>query len=76
MRIAQEGTWVFLADPDAVREVFTGDPAVFHAGEANRILRPWLGANSVLLLDERRHLASGACCCRRSTASGCSGTAS
>jgi len=57
MRIAQEGTWVFLADPDAVREVFTGDPTVFHAGEANRILRPWLGANSVLLLDEAPHLA-------------------
>jgi cytochrome P450 len=57
MRIAQEGTWVFLADPDAVREVFTGDPAVFHAGEANRILRPWLGDNSVLLLDGGPHLA-------------------
>src|SRR4051794_38422066 len=56
MRIAQEGTWVFLADPDAVREVFTGDPSVFHAGEANRILRPWLGAESVLLLDGPAHL--------------------
>lgn len=56
VRIAQEGTWVFLAHPDAVRQVFTGDPAVLHAGEANRILRPWLGDNSVLLLDGPAHL--------------------
>ncbi|HEU4656147.1 MAG TPA: cytochrome P450 [Capillimicrobium sp.] len=57
VRIANEGTWVFLAHPDAVREVFTGDPAVLHAGEANRILRPWLGDNSVLLLDGPQHLS-------------------
>jgi cytochrome P450 len=57
LRIAQEGTWVMLADPEHVRQVFTGDPKVFHAGEANAILRPVLGDNSVLLLDERAHLA-------------------
>jgi cytochrome P450 len=56
VRIAQEGTWVFLADPDAVKQVFTGDPAVLHAGVANRILRPWLGDSSVLLLDGADHL--------------------
>ncbi len=57
VRIAQEGTWVMLADPEHVRQVFTGDPKVFHAGEANAILRPVLGDNSVLLLDEQPHLA-------------------
>ena len=57
VRIAQEGTWVMLANPDHVRQVFTGDPKVFHAGEANAILRPVLGDNSVLLLDEQPHLA-------------------
>jgi cytochrome P450 len=56
MRIAQEGTWVMLADPDHVRQVFTGDPKIFHAGEANAILRPVLGPNSVLTLDEQPHL--------------------
>ncbi|HEX6459887.1 MAG TPA: cytochrome P450 [Thermoleophilaceae bacterium] len=57
VRIAQEGTWVMLANPEHVRQVFTGDPKVFHAGEANAILRPVLGDNSVLLLDEQPHLA-------------------
>lgn len=57
VRIAQEGTWVFLADPDAIKEVFTAPPGVLHAGEANAILRPWLGDNSVLLLDGAQHLA-------------------
>jgi cytochrome P450 len=57
VRIAQEGTWVFLAHPDAVKQVFTGDPAVLHAGAANRILRPWLGDHSVLLLDGPAHLS-------------------
>ncbi len=57
VKIAQEGTWVMLADPEHVRQVFTGDPKVFHAGEANAILRPVLGDNSVLLLDEQAHMS-------------------
>ena len=57
LKIAHEGTWVFTVDPDAVREVFTGDPDVLHAGEANVILRPVLGRKSVLLLDGDEHLA-------------------
>jgi cytochrome P450 len=56
VRIAQEGTWVMLADPDHVKQVFTGDPAVFHAGEANTILLPLVGDHSVLLLDDAPHL--------------------
>ena len=53
LRIAHEGTWVFLTDPEAVKQVFTGDPRLLHAGEANIVLLPVLGSNSVLLLDER-----------------------
>jgi cytochrome P450 family 135 len=56
LRILNEGTWVVLSDPDDVRQVFTGDPRVFHAGEGNQILLPVLGEHSVLLLDERPHL--------------------
>lgn len=57
LNIAGERTpWVILGHPDAVKEVFTGDPAVFHAGEANAILGPILGEHSVLLLDDDRHL--------------------
>lgn len=45
-----------LSDPADVRAVFTGDPALLHAGEGNQILEPFLGPNSVLLLDDARHL--------------------
>jgi len=57
IRIAYEGTWVILADPEAIKQVFTGDPKVFHAGEGNEILAPVLGRNSLLVLDEERHMS-------------------
>jgi len=34
LKIANEGTWVFLSHPDAVKQVFKGDPRLLHAGEA------------------------------------------
>ena len=49
-------TFVVLAHPDAVKEVFTGDPDVLRAGEGNRVLLPVLGRHSVLLLDGAEHL--------------------
>jgi cytochrome P450 len=45
-----------VSDPELVKQVFTGDPKVFHAGEGNAILRPILGDNSVLVLDEKPHI--------------------
>jgi cytochrome P450 family 135 len=57
LRIAHEGTWVFLAHPDMVKQVFTGDPQVLHAGEANVVVQPFLGNHSVLLLDEGAHMS-------------------
>jgi cytochrome P450 len=57
IKIAHEGDWVMVADPELVKQVFTGDPKVFHAGEGNQILRPILGENSVLVLDEKPHLS-------------------
>jgi len=57
VRLVNEVTWVMLADPEAVRTVFQGDPKVFHAGEGNVALRPLLGPRSLLLLDEEEHLA-------------------
>src|SRR4051794_16017815 len=56
VRIGSEPTWVFVTRPEHVREVFTGDPHVLHAGEANRILLPFVGPHSVLLLDDEPHL--------------------
>jgi len=57
LTIAYEGTWVVLAEPELAKQVFTGDPKVFHAGEGNDILRPLLGANSLLVLDEAPHMS-------------------
>jgi len=51
-----ERTIVFTSDPDAVQEIFRGDPAMYHAGEGNAVLSPILGSSSVLLLDEADHL--------------------
>ena len=55
-RIVHEGTWVFVSDPESVKQVFTGDPRLLRAGEANQILLPVLGSHSVLLLDEPDHM--------------------
>ena len=57
LKIANEGTWVITADPETIKQVFTGDPRLLHAGEANRILLPVVGRNSVLLLDDDRHIS-------------------
>ena len=50
------GRLVYVADPGALKEVFTADPTVFHAGEANDFLGPVMGPHSILLLDEDEHL--------------------
>jgi cytochrome P450 len=57
LKIANEGTWVVTSNPEIIKQVFTGDPRLLHAGEANRILLPVLGPNSVLLLDDNPHLS-------------------
>jgi cytochrome P450 family 135 len=55
-RLPYEGTWVFVSDPEAIKQVFTGDPRLLHAGAANLVLLPVLGERSVLLLDEPEHM--------------------
>src|SRR3954454_6242049 len=50
------GTGVYVAEPDAIRELFTGDQSDLLAGEANSILEPVLGPRSVLVLDGPQHL--------------------
>ena len=51
------GPVIFTADPQAIKQIFRGDPDVFHAGEANATpLEPLMGRNSVLLLDGPEHL--------------------
>jgi cytochrome P450 family 135 len=51
------GKIVYVASPELVKQVFTGSPATFHAGEANStVLEPALGPNSVLTLDGEPHM--------------------
>src|SRR5947208_3281984 len=56
LRIASEGSWVLVSDPESIKKVFTGNPEHLRAGEANAILRPVVGSESVLLLDGPSHL--------------------
>src|ERR1700756_3944248 len=50
------GTGVYVCDPDAIRELLTGDQSDLLAGEANAPLAPVLGERSVLILDGHEHL--------------------
>ncbi len=57
VRFPSFGRVVYVAHPDLVKEIFTGAPSVFHAGEANAtVLEPALGPNSVLTLDDAPHM--------------------
>ena len=50
------GPGVYVADPDAIREMYTGDQSDMHAGGANAVLSPAVGDHSVLVLDGPEHL--------------------
>ncbi len=56
LRLGPERNVVLVAEPDAARDVLSGDPDVYRAGDANGILRPVVGPSSLLVLDGARHL--------------------
>jgi cytochrome P450 family 135 len=56
VRLTGFGTGVYVTDPQAIRELFTGDQSDLHAGEANSFMEPVLGAHSVLVLDGEEHM--------------------
>jgi cytochrome P450 len=45
-----------FSSPELVKQVVTGTPSIFHAGLANRPLKPVLGPWSLLVLDGAPHL--------------------
>ena len=51
-----EEPMVLFSHPDAVREIFRLDPAIAPAGQSWEPLRPFAGADSILLLDGEPHL--------------------
>lgn len=46
---------VFFTRPEHTKEIFAGDPEVFHAGKGNAILGPVMGQHSLLLQDSVEH---------------------
>jgi cytochrome P450 len=56
VRLLGVGRIVFVCDPAAIKEIFTADPELLHAGESNAFLEPIVGDRSVLLLDGPEHL--------------------
>jgi cytochrome P450 len=56
IRLLSTPPFVMLTDPEQIREVFTAPPEVLHPGEGALILEPLIGANSVILLDEGKHM--------------------
>ncbi|MEQ9667759.1 cytochrome P450 [Coleofasciculus sp. G2-EDA-02] len=47
--------FVYLSNPQAIKEIFTADPELFESGRGNRVLRYLLGDNSLILLDGEPH---------------------
>jgi cytochrome P450 len=47
---------VLLSDPDVAKEVFALGAGESHAGKGNLVLKPFLGAHSLMLLDGAEHL--------------------
>jgi cytochrome P450 len=46
---------VLFTRPEQAKEIFAGDPEVFHAGKGNAILGPIMGEHSLLLQDGSEH---------------------
>ena len=55
-RLLDFGEILYVADPEVLKQVFTGDSAIFRAGESNEILGPITGPKSILLLDDEEHM--------------------
>ncbi len=56
MRLIGAPTFVVIADPEQIKEIFQAPVDVLHPGEGASILEPVVGPNSVILLDEAPHL--------------------
>jgi cytochrome P450 len=56
MRLGPSVDVVFLADPAAVKAVFTAPPDLVPMGDINGLFRPILGSHSLLLLDGAAHM--------------------
>jgi cytochrome P450 len=56
IRVLPQGrAMVVFNRPEHVKEIFAGDPEIFHAGKGNAILGPVMGEHSLLLVDSTQH---------------------
>jgi cytochrome P450 len=56
VRVMPKGSaLVLFTRPEHAKEIFAGDPEVFHAGKGNAILGPIMGEHSLLLQDSGEH---------------------
>ncbi|MGO9320842.1 MAG: cytochrome P450 [Solirubrobacteraceae bacterium] len=58
LRVRRSRPWVFLTNPEHVKQVFTTEPRLMRSGarEANPLLGPLLGSRSMMLQDEPTHM--------------------
>jgi cytochrome P450 len=56
IRLAGPPPFVMHSDPEHIREIFTASADVLHPGEGARVLEPFVGSKSVILLDGKPHL--------------------
>jgi cytochrome P450 len=49
--------FVFITEPDQVKEIYKAPPDVLHPGEGARVLEPIVGSSSILLLDGDAHMS-------------------
>lgn len=55
LNLGKIGTFVIVANPQAIQEIFAKDNKSFDSGKGNRIIAPLLGENSLILMDGEQH---------------------
>ena len=57
IHMPQGRTMIMFSNPRAIKQIFSASPDDLHAGESTgAVLEPFVGTNSLLLLDGARHL--------------------
>jgi cytochrome P450 family 110 len=55
LRLSTEQPLVFITNPQAIQEIFTTPAESFDAGRGNKLIKPLVGENSLLLIDGETH---------------------
>lgn len=55
LRVSFGDTMVYLANRSDIKEMFAGDPRIYHAGDANSMRKGMLGDSPVLVVDDDVH---------------------